>query len=51
MYELAERLGQPLSTILEMTVTEFDHWWTFFKIKAEKTNGSKRHSPSPNPNR
>lgn len=52
MYELAERLGQPLATILDMTVAEFDHWWTFFKVKREKMDGdNKRHSSSTNPNR
>lgn len=51
MYELAERLGQPLTTILDMTVSEFDHWWTFFRVKRELTDGDKRHSPSKNTNR
>jgi hypothetical protein len=41
MYFLAEHLGQPLSTILEMTVSEFQHWLTFLRIKQEKQNGSK----------
>lgn len=52
MYELAERLGQHLATILDMTVAEFDHWWTFFKVKREKMDGdNKRNSPSKNINR
>lgn len=35
MYELAERLGQPLQTVLDMTVEEYQHWFTFLKVKAE----------------
>jgi hypothetical protein len=41
MYYLANHLGQPLSTILEMTVSEFQHWLVFLRIKQEKENGSK----------
>jgi hypothetical protein len=41
MYHLAEHLGQPLSTILEMTVTEFNHWFTYLRLKREKSDGSK----------
>lgn len=36
MFQLAEHLGQPLNTILEMTVDEFQHWFTYFRIKASK---------------
>lgn len=38
MYYLAEHLGQPLSTIYEMTVDEFNHWFTYLKLKQEKQN-------------
>jgi len=38
MYFLAEHLGQPLSTIYEMTVDEFNHWFTFLKIKRDREN-------------
>tara|TARA_Y100000114_G_scaffold94006_1_gene87371 strand:+ start:330 stop:461 length:132 start_codon:yes stop_codon:yes gene_type:complete len=41
MYQLAEHLGQPLSTILNMTVEEFQHWFTYFKIKASKVGDKK----------
>lgn len=34
MFELAERLGQPLQTVLDMTVEEYQHWFTFIKVKA-----------------
>jgi hypothetical protein len=50
MYELAERLGQPLSTIMDMTVAEFDHWWTFLRMKQEKNNGSSSKSRHNNRN-
>ena len=36
MYQLAEHLGQPLSTILSMTADEFAHWFTYLKIKNQK---------------
>tara|TARA_R110000796_G_scaffold109264_1_gene220642 strand:+ start:682 stop:804 length:123 start_codon:yes stop_codon:yes gene_type:complete len=39
MYQLAEHLGQPLSTIYEMTVDEFNHWFTFLKLKRAKEDG------------
>jgi len=48
MFELAERLGQPLSTILEMTVSEFNHWMTFYRVKAERQKEYERkHHRSP----
>tara|TARA_R100000951_G_scaffold101904_1_gene93770 strand:- start:1 stop:129 length:129 start_codon:yes stop_codon:yes gene_type:complete len=40
MYELASRLGQPLSVVLDMTVTEFEHWFTYYKLKQDMNNGS-----------
>jgi len=40
MYQLAEHLGQPLSTILSMTVDEFSHWFTYLKIKNQKMKES-----------
>lgn len=36
MYQLAEHLGQPLDTILGMTVDEFNHWFTYLGIKNRK---------------
>lgn len=36
MYQLAEHLGQPLSTILAMTVNEFNHWFIYLRIKDER---------------
>jgi hypothetical protein len=36
MFQLAEHLGQPLSAILEMTVDEFNHWFSYLRIKAER---------------
>jgi len=36
MYELADRLGQPLQVILDMTVSEFQHWFTFLRLKDAK---------------
>lgn len=36
MYELADYLGQPLSVILDMTVSEYEHWFTFIKLKNER---------------
>jgi len=42
MYFLAEHLGQPLSTILEMTASEFQHWLAYLKIKQDMQNGSKK---------
>ncbi len=39
MYELATRLGQTLTTIQQMTVDEFNHWWTFFRLKQEISDG------------
>lgn len=49
MYHLAEHLGQPLSTVLEMTADEYNHWFTYLNIKAErqKNDGKyRRRSPS-----
>ncbi len=40
MYQLAEHLGQPLSTILAMTASEFNHWFTYLRLKHEKTEAS-----------
>lgn len=44
MYHLAEHLGQPLQTVLDMTVEEYNHWFAYLKIKAlrEKNNGKYR---------
>lgn len=41
MYSLAERLGQPLSAVLAMTMDEYNHWFTFFRLQQEraKRNG------------
>jgi hypothetical protein len=36
MYQLAEHLGQPLSTILAMTVNEFTHWFEYLRLKEKK---------------
>ena len=45
MYELADRLGQPLQVVLDMTVEEYNHWFTFLKVKDQlmrkKTHGKK----------
>jgi hypothetical protein len=41
MYELAQTLGQPLSVVLEMTVDEFHHWYTFLRLKLEMAKGKK----------
>jgi hypothetical protein len=41
MYQLAEHLGQPLSTVLEMTVDEYQHWFTYLRIKQEKMSKAK----------
>jgi hypothetical protein len=41
MYELAQTLGQPLSVVLEMTIEEFTHWFTFLRLKHEQ--GKKKH--------
>jgi hypothetical protein len=46
MYSLADYLGQPLSTIYAMTVDEFNHWFTFIKLKREKEDGSRNRSNS-----
>ena len=40
MYELANHLGEPLSTVLAMTEDEFNHWWTFLRIRQEKIDGN-----------
>ena len=46
MYELANHLGEPLSTVLAMTEDEFNHWWTFLRIRNEKIDGNaKQHNP------
>jgi len=36
MYNLAEHLGQPLSTIQDMTVAEFGHWYTYLRLKNDR---------------
>lgn len=36
MFQLAEHLGQPLSTILAMTADEFNYWFTYLRIKNDK---------------
>jgi hypothetical protein len=36
MFELALALGQPLSTIEDMRIEEFDHWQKFFQIRNER---------------
>jgi len=36
MYELADHLGQPLSTILDMTEHEFAHWFTYLRVKNDR---------------
>jgi hypothetical protein len=41
MYQLAEHLGQPLSTVLEMTMDEYNHWFTYLRIKHEKMEKAK----------
>jgi|TARA_R100000479_G_C6318018_1_gene176629 hypothetical protein len=41
MYQLAEHLGQPLSTILAMTAEEFNHWFTYLRLKTEKIEATK----------
>jgi len=41
MYQLAEHLGQPLSTVLQMTVDEFQHWFTYLRLKQNKLEASK----------
>lgn len=48
MYELADHLGQPLSTVLSMTENEYNHWWTFLRIRQERIDGD---SKKPNPHR
>lgn len=48
MYELAEHLGQPISTILAMTADEYYHWFTYIRLKAERQkNGNNQRKPSP----
>lgn len=44
MFQLAEHLGQPLSTVLSMTVDEYNHWFTYLKIKAERQKNNGRYS-------
>ena len=48
MFHLAEHLGQPLSTVMAMTADEYNHWFTYLKIKAErqKEDGAKRNHNS-----
>lgn len=41
MYQLAEHLGQPLSTVLAMTADEFNYWFTYLRLKNEKIEASK----------
>ena len=48
MYELADHLGQPLSTILSMTENEYNHWWTFLRLRQERIDGEQRRSNSSN---
>lgn len=36
MFFLAEHLGQPLSAVLDMTVDEYNHWFSYLRIKAER---------------
>ena len=50
MYELAHTLGQPLSVVLEMTVDEFSHWFTFLRLKFDKgkQHGRKHHDSKHN---
>jgi uncharacterized small protein (DUF1192 family) len=36
MYKLAHTLGQPLSVIEQMSVDEFDHWYTFLRLEIER---------------
>lgn len=45
MYEIAHTLGQPLSVVLDMTVDEFTHWFTFLRLKFDKGNkhGRQQH--------
>jgi hypothetical protein len=42
MFELASRLGQPLSVIMDMTADEFEHWFVYYRIKQEMVDGRKR---------
>jgi len=42
MFELASRLGQPLSVVLDMTVNEFNHWFTYYRVKQELVDGNRR---------
>jgi hypothetical protein len=55
MYQLAEHLGQPLDTILGMTVDEFNHWFTYLHLKNQKlkeaSDGNKASSGSRRINR
>jgi hypothetical protein len=45
MYELADYLGQPLSVILEMTVDEYQHWFTFIRLKSERARKQQSERP------
>jgi hypothetical protein len=38
MYQLAEVLGQPLSTVLQMTASEYSGWFEYFRLKNESNN-------------
>jgi len=38
MFQLAEHLGQPLSTILAMTPDEFNYWFEYLRLKQERMN-------------
>jgi hypothetical protein len=52
MYELAEHLGQPISTVLAMTADEYYHWFTYIRLKAERQkNGNFKRSHSSRTNR
>jgi hypothetical protein len=38
MYQLAEVLGQPLSTIMNMTPSEYNGWFEYFRLKNEASS-------------
>jgi len=42
VFSLADRLHQPLDTILDMSMEEFIHWIAFYNMEAKRIeNGSK----------
>lgn len=43
MYYLAEHLGQPLQAVLDMTADEYNHWFTYLKLKAERQKQDGQH--------